>query len=137
MSREVEAYLQRIEENLFICPKKKRHAFLRDFCGSLNAYIEEHPAASVQELQGMFGSPEEIAESFLQSEQFDHSKKVFSSKKRVSRIILIAVCVLVAAALILGTIYVVETHRYAHGYWVETPVEDGRSTPIPDAIYIN
>lgn len=135
MSREVEAYLQRIEQNLFTCPKKKRVAFLRDFRGSLNAYMEEHPAASVQELQGTFGSPEEIAEAFLHSEQFDTSKNVFSSKKRISRIVLIAVCTLVAAALIYGAIYIVETHGYAHGQWVETPAEDGHSTPISDAIY--
>lgn len=134
MSREIEAYLQQIERNLFTCPKKKRVAFLRDFRGSLNAYIEEHPAASVQELQGMFGSPEEIAEAFLQSEQFDTSKNVFSSKKRISRIVLIAVCTLVAAALIYGAIYIVDTHRYAYGSWVETPAEGGLPTPEPDAI---
>lgn len=137
MSREVEAYLQRIEQNLFTCKKKKRHAFLRDLRGSLNAYIEEHPEASVQELQGMFGSPEEIAEAFLHAEQFDTSKKVFSSKKRISRIILIAVCALVAAALVLGTIYVVDTYRYTHGHWVETPADDGPLSPEPEAISAN
>ena len=134
MNREIEAYLQQIEKSLFTCPKKKRFAFLRDFRGCLNAYIEEHPEASVQELQGMFGSPEEIAEAFLQSEQFDTSKNVFSSKKRISRIVLIAVCALVAAALIFGTIYVAEFCKYTYGYWVEEPIEEVPLTPDPDAI---
>jgi len=134
MSREVEAYLQRIEQNLFTCPKKKRVAFLRDFRGSLNAYIEEHPAASVQELQGVFGSPEEIAEAFLQSEQFATSKTVYSSQKRISRIVLIAVCTLVATALIYGAIHIVDVYSYTHGYWEDFPAEEGEAVPHPDAI---
>ena len=134
MNREVEAYVQQIEKCLFTCPKKKRSAFLRDFRGSLNAYIEEHPEASVQELQGMFGSPEEIAEAFLKSEQFDTSKKVFSSKKRINRIIVIAVCALVAITLIYGSLYIAEYFRYTHGHWVEEPIEEGSLTPDPDAI---
>ena len=134
MSREIEAYLKQIERGLFTCPKKKRAAFLRDFRGNLNTYIEEHPNASVQELQSIFGTPEAIAEGFLQSDEFTTTKKVVSSKKRIVRILIAAVCALVVAAIVLGAVYVVDNHKFTHGYYEETPGQVGHSTPDPDAL---
>lgn len=134
MNQQIEVYLKQIEHDLFTCPRKIRVAFLRDFRGNLNAYMEEHPQSSIQELRSVFGSPEEIAEGFLQSDEFDTTKKVVSSKKRIVRIVLIAVCTLVSAALILGTVYVIQTYRYAHGYWVEEPTKEEYTPPNPDAL---
>ena len=112
MRKDVEAYLKEIERGLFTCPRKKRTAFLNDFRGSVNSYLEDHPMAPVQELQSFFGTPDAIAESFLHSDEFSTTKRVVSSKQRIVRIVLIAVCALVAAALILGTVFVAGNFNY-------------------------
>ena len=121
MSRDIELYFKQIERSLFTCPKKKRATFLRDFRGSVSAYVEEHPQASVQELKSIFGTPEAIAEAFLQSDEFSTTKKVVSSKRRIVRIVLIAACILAAAALILGAIYVMRNT----GLWKNQPEQEG------------
>lgn len=134
MKQEIEQYLKQIEGNLYTCPRKKRTAFLRDLRGNIDSYIEENPNATLSELKKYFGSPEAIAESFLQSDEFDTTKQVVSSKKWIVRILLSAVCILVAAALILGTIYVVDSYRYTHGYEVEEPIQEGFTQSDPDAL---
>ena len=112
MRKSVEGYLKEIERSLSPLPRKQRKAFLNDFRGDLDFYLEDHPMASVQELQSFFGTPEEIAESFLHSGEFSTTKKVLSSRQRAVRIVLIAACALVAAALILGAVYVTRYYRY-------------------------
>ena len=134
MRKDVEAYLREIERGLFTCPKRKRAAFLSDFRGSLNSYLEEHRMATVEEIQAFFGTPEAIADAFLQSDEFNTTKKVVSSRRRIVQIVLIAVFVLFVAALILGTVYVVDHYQYTHGYWVEEPAQEGVIPPNPDAL---
>ena len=134
MRKDVEAYLREIERGLFTCPKRKRAAFLSDFRGCLNSYLEEHRMATVEEMQAFFGTPEAIAEAFLQSDEFNTTKKVVSSRRRIVQIVLIAVFVLFVAALILGTVYVVDHYQYTHGYWVEEPAQEGVIPPNPDAL---
>lgn len=134
MRREIEKYLKQIESNLYTCPRKKRSAFLRDFRGNIDAYIREHPNATLPELKSIFGLPEAIAESFLQSDEFTTTKQVVSSKKWIIRILLTAVCILVAAALIFGTIYVVDIYKFTHGYAAMEPIQEGFTPPDPDAI---
>ena len=134
MSREIEAYLKKIERGLFICPKNKRTSFLRELRGTFDAYSEEHPGTSVQELQSVFGTPESIAEGFLRSEEFATTKKIVSSKRKIVRIVLIAVCALVAAALILGTIFIVDNYGFTHGYMETSPAQEEVIPQNPNAL---
>ncbi len=134
MRREIEKYLKQIESNLYTCPIKKRNVFLRDLRGNIDAYIEEHPNATLPELKSIFGSPEAIAESFLQSDEFATTKQVVSSKKRIIRILIATACILVIAALILGTVYVVDCYKYTHGYAEMEPIQEGFTPPDSDAI---
>ena len=90
--------------------------------------------ATVEEMQAFFGTPEAIAEAFLQSDEFNTTKKVVSSRRRIVQIVLIAICALAAAAVILGTVYVVNAYQYTHGFWVEEPAQEGHSIPEPDAL---
>ena len=107
MRKSVEGYLKEIERSLAPIPRRRRKAFLNDFRGSVNSYLEEHRMASVQELQSFFGTPEAIAESFLHSGEFSTTKRLVSSRQRAVRIVLIAAYVLVVAALILGAVFVI------------------------------
>ena len=134
MNQDIEAYLKQIERNLFTCSRKKRSAFLRDFRGGIDSYLAEHPQATAQELRMVFGTPEAIAESFMQSDGVNVTKKVVSSKRTIFRVVLIAVCALVAAAVIFGTLYIIDYHRFTHGYWVEEPAVIGEIPPDPDAL---
>ena len=137
MRKDVEAYLREIERGLFTCPRRKRAAFLSDFRGCLNSYLEEHRMATVEEMQAFFGTPEAIAEAFPQSDEFNTTKQVVSSRRRIVQIVLIAICALAAAAVILGTVYVVNAYQYTHGFWVEEPAQEGYFIPNPDALEIH
>lgn len=134
MRQEIEQYLKQIEGNLYTCPRKKRTAFLRDLRGNIAAYIEENPNATLSELKKYFGSPEAIAESFLRSDDFSTTKQAVSSKKWIVRILLSAVCILVAAALILGTIIAVNDYKFTHGYEIEESAQEGELQPNSDAL---
>ena len=132
MNAELEPYFKEISENLLVCPTRRRSAFLQELRGNIDAYVQDHPAASAQEVQSVFGSPREIAESFFASLDFKAAARELRIKKRITRIVTAVVCVLVAGILVLGTIYVVDNHGYAHGYWGEGPATSATPAPTPD-----
>ena len=134
MSAELEPYFKEISDNLLACPTRRRSAFLQELRGNVDAYIDDHPYASVQEIQAVFGSPREIAESFFTSLDFKAAAKELRIKKRITRIVVAVVCILAAGILVLGTIYVMDNHGYTHGYWEESPTVEAITTPDPNAL---
>lgn len=134
MKREIERYLKEIEGKLYTCPRKRRKAFLRDLRGNIHDYIAEHPNATLPEIRSVFGSPGVIAENILQSEDFTITKTVVSSQKWCRRILAVAVCILVAGVLVLGTIYVVDTYNFNHGYETENSAQEGTIPPNAEAL---
>ncbi len=125
MTKELNGYFKDIESRLHTLPRKKRAAVLREYRDNVAAFLEENPGAAFQEVEAAFGTPSQVEESFLRSEDFQKTEQRLHTNKQILRIIRIALAILVAAILILGTIYVVDNHQFAHGSWYVSSAQEG------------
>ncbi len=111
-------YLKKVRQNL-TCPEKEKQKFLKDLENSVSEYLVDIPNASEADLFHRFGNPAEIAQSFLQEEDFEEVQKKIMVRKRVIWVISLAAIILVIAAIILGGIFVADTYSFNHGYYIE------------------
>lgn len=115
MKSEFDAYYKEIERKLKIAPKKERAACLDEHRGNVEAFLYDHPNATLREIEENFGTPDEIAEGFLRSSSVWETAKQFSLKRNVLRIILAALAVLLVGATIFGAIYIVGNALFLGG----------------------
>lgn len=64
LARDIKKYKRQIKANL-LCGTKLSKQFLSDLSDSINNYIEKNNITQLTEVQNHFGSPEQIAQSFL------------------------------------------------------------------------
>lgn len=127
----VELYLKEVRDAL-VCPEPERKKFMTDFSENVCAYVSDNPTAQKHDLYTRFGSPEEIGESFAYVEEPSVVKKSMNSRKR-QRFFLLLLVVLATIAVLLLSIYVIDTCLYNHGETTyEYPVE-GIPTSDSDA----
>lgn len=134
MKKKLNRYFREINGKLLVLPRKKRAAVMGDFRGSVSAFLQENPEAAFQEVEAAFGTPDQVAEGFLQSSDFRQTERKLCLKRKIFAAVCIALGILVAAALILGTIYVVDIHHYAHGHFEDSPAMSGFAESNPNAI---
>ena len=91
---EKKEYYNAVKRNI-CCGSKNKSEFLDDFSDKLSDYIDENPKADIDELIKNFGSPEEIADSFMQTLDEDEIQKAVRKKKII---ITIAVCCVILLA---------------------------------------
>lgn len=94
LAHDVKKYKRLIKANL-LCGTKLSKQFLSDLSDSIDNYIEENNITQLTEVQNHFGSPEQIAQSFLAETDIS----VIRKKVRLKQLILLA---LIAALLIWG-----------------------------------
>ena len=120
-------YLQAVKRELH-CPAVQKALFLRQMEDSVSRYISERLTVSVAELTEEFGTPADIAKSFLEEadptvigKSLRHGRKIFWA--------VLAVAVLLAV--IFTSIYLVdfmENQSYRRGHYVETVGETSSAT---------
>jgi len=125
MTKELNAYFKEIESRLHTFPRKKRAAVLREYRENVSAFLEENPGAAFQEVEAAFGTPSQVEESFLRLGDFKETEQRLHTNRQILRIVRIAVCVLIAAAVILGVIFVADAWSFNHGNGVYSPVQSG------------
>ncbi len=94
LARDVKKYKRKIKANL-LCGTKLSKQFLADLSDSIDNYIEENNITQLADVQNHFGSPEQIAQSFLAETDIG----VIRKKVRLKQIVLVA---LIAALLMWG-----------------------------------
>lgn len=112
--KELKAYYRETKE-LIICDKKQKRAVMTELKTGIDEYISQNENATKDDIISVFGMPEEIARSFIQSADAKAIKHGFSIKK--------AVIAAIVAAVILYALFVVisliDVHTEAHGYMKE------------------
>ena len=108
---------------------------MQELRGNVASFLQDNPDATVKEVEIYFGSPAQVAESFLQASDFQQTEQKVHMKKRVFTALCVAMGVLVAVALILGTIYVVDNYKFTHGYWENSQVQSGPPGSDSDALF--
>ena len=119
LEHDVKKYKRQVKANL-LCSTNLSKQFLADFSGAIDNYIEENNITRLEEVQNHFGSPEQIARSFLAETDISLIRK----KVRLKNFILLAV---IAALLIwiVGVAISTKTSYDARGgYGTEYIVEE-------------
>ena len=98
-----------------ICSPKKKKAFLNQLREDVEAFLDENSDATVKDIEGIFGSPEGIAASFISNSDSDELKRKLSLKK----LVFVAVSIALLIYLAFVVISLVDVHNEAHGYFEE------------------
>jgi len=111
-------YVREIRK-LLPCNARLKKRCIAELEMDVSTYLENKPAATLADLYDAFGTPQSIAESFL--ERMDMNQ--FSRKVRTKRSVVIAVSLAAAIlVVVLGALaitYANDLHDFLHGYEVE------------------
>lgn len=120
----VKRYMQAVKQELH-CSKAQKALFLRQMEDSIFTYISENPTASMADLTKEFGTPADIAKSFLEEadpavigKSLRHGRKIFWA--------VLAVAVIVAVTVIsLYTHIYTKQQEILDGSYVESVTDNG------------
>ena len=113
-NKELKKYYNEIFSAL-ICDRKQKKAFLNDFSANVDEYLTACPEADIDKIKAEFGTPEEIASSFIANSDTIKIKKKLDIKK----LILIAVIIVLTIYIAFIIISLIDVHTEAHGYMEE------------------
>lgn len=123
----VERYLKEVQDAL-VCPSKEKKRFLVDFRENIYSCCAEEPNMTDEKLRERFGTPAEIRDSFVYSEDSSLTWKKFTSKK-FQKLAMVFLMILAVIAIILLSIHVYDNYLYNHGETVLAGPFEG--TPPP------
>lgn len=127
--KELDLYFREVDRAL-VGTKKAKKEFLSGWKNDINEYIMENPTCTVEELRNLYGSPEEVAATFMSSVE-NHVVKDSISQRRKLALFVIIVCILFLLSCV--TYFVskrISQEHFANGFYVET-VAEGKYIP-PD-----
>ncbi|MBQ7296035.1 MAG: hypothetical protein IJW86_10790 [Clostridia bacterium] len=111
MKNELKAYYSEIEKNL-ICERRQKSAFMAELKANIDEFLAISPDADIERIKAEFGTPEEIADSFISNSNAGVIKKRFDIKKSI----LIAIALALVIYLAFVVISLIDVHTEAHGY---------------------
>ena len=103
LNKELKKYKRKIKANL-ICNTKHSKKFMHEMSCSIDQYVEKNNIHQISEIFDHFGTPEEIAKSFL----CETDISVISKKLRLKRVITIS---LIVALLIWSVCFALATKK--------------------------
>lgn len=115
---ELAVYFDLVEQNAH-CSPKMRKRFMKMFRGAVGDFLEENPAAGMQEICMTFGDPTDQHDI-----TFDETEREYIEKIRRGRKTLMVICILMAVALICLTVVVFHYRKnmtlYVANYGIKT-----------------
>lgn len=108
---ELKAYYKEIE-NLLVCDRKHKSAFMSELKANIDEYVDTVGETDIDKIKAEFGTPEKIAESFLSNSDALTIKKKLNIRKSV--IIALAIALLIYLAFVI--ISLIDVHTESHGY---------------------
>lgn len=118
MSRITEAELKKYYSDVsgaIVCDRKQKSAFMKDLKSNVDEYLTSNPEATDEDIRGCFGSPDRIADSFLENTDPAKIKRRLDIKK----CIIIAIIAAMIIYLAFVVISLIDVHTEAHGYFKE------------------
>ena len=123
-------YFQEIKR-LLPCNAKEKNRCIMELESDVDDFLEDCPSPTFEVLCAAIGTPQSIAESFLERidpEQLSHK---VSAKRKIA---ISVVAVAAVLAIVLGVIaftFADDLHNYHNGYVVETLPEASVISPVP------
>ena len=89
--KELQKYFQQIKAELF-CPHQMRKRIMDDLKGNVFSYLEEHPEATAEAIRESFGSPAQIAASYLEELPTPELIQKLKLRNRILKSIIAIIC---------------------------------------------
>jgi len=132
--RDVKKYLRKVKK-LLHCPRAQRREFLRQLEANIYYYISENEVEDMEGVIKEFGSPEDIAQGFLEESSIKSFSNSLKANRRTSiALISIALVTAISVVSILLANYI-DRYNYRHGYYVDT-IGYGPPTPPPTNTFV-
>ena len=128
--KERKIYMQEIKRNL-VCDNKQRKKFLSSFSDNMDEYLNNNPDADFAQLQKDLGTPEEIANAFLENASASNVKKRISFVKWIILGVVVALAVYITS--IITTL--IDAHKEYDGYFTNVITDSEATTNNPEEGY--
>ncbi len=114
MNKHLEGYYKEIY-SLIVCEGKQKKAFINELKSAVSEYRELNPACTIDDIKAVFGTPEEIAFSFIENGSLTKVKRQINIKKVIIAAVITALLIWLAFAVI----SFIDVHLEAHGTLTE------------------
>lgn len=125
--KERKIYMQEIKRNL-VCDNKQRKKFLSSFSDNMDEYLNNNPDADFAQLQKDLGTPEEIANAFLENTSASNIKKRMSFAKWI----IAGVAIVLSIYIIAIIITLIDAHIQHDGYFTDVVTVSEATTDNPE-----
>ena len=105
----------RIVRQLLPCSKKTRSAILAGITASLNAYLEQFPDATYPELEAKYGSPQQIAATYVESAGTADILKEMRIRRQILELISFAAALVLVIWLFFVIFAFIDNRNMTHG----------------------
>ena len=95
-NKQLNNYYKRLSS---VLPSKLQRKIFPDLRANINFYLSEHPSTSYEDFLLHFGTPEEIASSYMESLDKEDYEKQFCKKLSTRKIIILLIIIIVLAIL--------------------------------------
>lgn len=114
--KELKAYYRQIADCL-PCSGKPKAQLMDRITATVDCYLQEHPEADFSAVQAHFGTPEQIASSFVDEMEGEDLLKALRLRKKVLRILLCCVAAVIAIwAIAVLTLWIIGLgSEFGHG----------------------
>ena len=124
LNKELKKYYRDIGKAL--SGSKERKAIITQIESSVNNYLEENQDATISDVVNRIGSPQQIADEYIDNQSNDE----IAAKIKVGKRILIAVCVVLVAALLIYLLVALDFIYKNHGHFDDTDITSISYTDI-------
>ena len=118
-------YLKQVKSHL-TCPAALKKTFLEQLQGDVEEFLETAPNATLEELTQRFGSPSEMAHSYIDSLDGDELQKQLRKSKIVKRIVLFTCLGIIAIILFVASVIIID-NLTSSVTMVTTTIENGET----------
>ena len=119
----IKQYCKSVRKELS-CPRKIKNDLIARILPDLEAYADENPNASFDDICAHFGTPKEVAESYLASLDEDELKKRINKAKRIW-ITVISVCTVILLLFITMMVCLILHNKDIHPVYYEKTISEG------------
>ena len=121
----IKQYCKSVKKELS-CPRKIKSDLIARILPDLEAYADENPNASFDDICAHFGTPSEVAESYLSSLDEDELKKRLKNAKKIW-ITVIAFCIVIVLLFIATYVYMITYNKSVQPVFREITSSYGES----------
>lgn len=110
-------YLKQVKSHL-TCPAALKKTFLEQLRGDVEEFLETNPDATLEGLTERFGSPSEMAHSYIETLDGDELQKQIKKAKIVKRIVLFTCLGILTVVLVIAVLFII--HIFSNNVSVVT-----------------